>query len=80
TKVTVLGADEISSLTAGTGTGSFTAGAKIAVPVTAKTKDGQSVSITSDALKWEFIGFKGSVKDNQLTVNTVDAGVKTGYA
>ncbi|MDP9677319.1 exopolysaccharide biosynthesis protein [Paenibacillus jamilae] len=80
TKVTVLGADEISSLTAGSGTGSLTAGAKIAVPITAKTKDGQSVSITSDALKWEFIGFKGNVKDNQLTVNTVDAGVKTGYA
>lgn len=80
TKVTVMGSDEIASLTAGGGTGSLAAGAKIAVPVTAKTNSGQSVSITADALKWEYIGFKGSVKDNELTVSSVDAGVKTGYA
>ncbi|WP_018884182.1 stalk domain-containing protein [Paenibacillus massiliensis] len=79
-KVTVMGAEEISSLTAGSGTGELKAGAAIAVPVTAKTTSGQSVQIAADALKWEFVGFKGSVKGDQLTVSSVDAGTQTGYA
>jgi len=79
-KVTVMGAEEISSLTAGSGAGELKAGATIAVPVTAKTTSGQSVQIAADALKWEFVGFKGSVKGDQLTVSSVDAGTQTGYA
>jgi exopolysaccharide biosynthesis protein len=79
-KVTVLGADSISSLTAGSGTGSLSKGTTISIPVTAKTTDGQNVSISADALKWEFIGFKGSVKGNELTVSSVDSGAEAGYA
>ncbi len=32
------------------------------------------------ALKWEFVGFKGSVKNGKLTVASVDPDVKVGYA
>ncbi|CAH1223916.1 stalk domain-containing protein [Paenibacillus sp. JJ-223] len=79
-KVTVLGSSELASLTAGSGMGSLKADATVSIPVTAKTKDGQSVTVPADSLKWEFIGFKGKVSGDQLTVSSVDSGAQVGYA
>lgn len=79
-KVTVLGGSELSSLTAGSGLGSLKAGATMSIPVTAKTKDGQSVTVPADSLTWEFIGFKGKVTGDQLTVSSVNSGAQVGYA
>ncbi|SEL75237.1 MULTISPECIES: stalk domain-containing protein [Paenibacillus] len=79
-KVTVLGGSELASLTAGSGLGSLQAGTTISIPVTAKTKDGQSVTVPADSLTWEFIGFKGKVSADQLTVSSVNAGAQVGYA
>lgn len=79
-KITVLGADDLSSLTVGTATAPLKAGATVSVPVTAITKSGSSVPVPASALKWEFVGFKGSVQDGKLTVASVDDGVTTGYA
>jgi hypothetical protein len=80
TKVTVLGGDDLTSLTVGTATAPLTAGASVSVPVTAVTKGGASVTVPNSSLKWEFVGFKGSVQDGKLTVASVDTGVTTGYA
>ncbi|NUU60911.1 stalk domain-containing protein [Paenibacillus agri] len=80
TKVTVLGGSDLNSLTIGTPTAPLTAGASVSVPVTAVTKSGASVAVPASALKWEFVGFKGSVQDGKLTVASVDEGVTTGYA
>ena len=50
------------------------------MPVTAVTGNGQSLEVPSSALKWEFIGFKGGVKDGRLTVSSVNSNTKVGYA
>ncbi|MHA6532707.1 stalk domain-containing protein [Paenibacillus sp. BAC0078] len=80
TKITVLGGDDISSLTVGTATAPLAAGTSVSVPVTAVASSGATLTVPASALKWEFIGFKGSVQDGKLTVNSVDSGVTTGYA
>ncbi|AOZ93227.1 stalk domain-containing protein [Paenibacillus crassostreae] len=80
TKVTVLGADELSSLTAGNASGALIAGTTLSIPVTAVTKNGQSIAIPASSLKWEFIGFKGKVEGDNLTVTSVNANAKVGYA
>ncbi|MDT3428023.1 hypothetical protein J2Z22_003613 [Paenibacillus forsythiae] len=78
--VTVLGGDDLSSLKAGTASAPLKEGSVIAVPVTAVTKGGASISVPSSALKWEFVGFQGGVQDGKLSVNSVNPGVTTGYA
>lgn len=79
-KVSVLGGSELASLTAGSGLGSLKAGTTISIPVTATTKSGQSVTVPADSLTWEFIGFKGKVTADQLTVSSVNSGAQVGYA
>nr|WP_246187917.1 stalk domain-containing protein [Paenibacillus tengchongensis] len=78
--VTVLGGEDLSSLTAQSATAPLVAGASVAVPVTAVTKSGTTITVPNSALKWEFVGFKGSVADGKLTVESVNAGATTGYA
>lgn len=80
TEVTVLGGENLSSLTVGTATAPLTPGASVSVPVTAVAENGASLTVPPASLKWELIGFKGSVQDGKLTVDSVDPGVTTGYA
>ncbi|KWX86181.1 copper amine oxidase [Paenibacillus riograndensis] len=80
TEVTVLGGENISSLTVGTATAPLTPGASVSVPVTALAENGASLTVPPASLKWELVGFKGSVQDGKLTVDSVDPGVTTGYA
>ncbi|MNB77469.1 hypothetical protein D3C75_241540 [compost metagenome] len=80
TKVTVLGGDDLSSLQPGTATGALKAGTTLSVPVTAVSRSGASISVPASSLKWEFVGFQGSVQDGKLTINSVNPGVTTGYA
>ena len=80
TKVTVLGADELTSLTAANSTAPLTVGTSVSIPVTAVTKSGQSIAIPASSLKWEFVGFKGNVQGDTLTVASVNANAKVGYA
>ncbi|MDO7906550.1 stalk domain-containing protein [Paenibacillus sp. JX-17] len=79
-KVEVLGASQLSSLTAGSGTGALTAGASLNIPVTAKTKSGQTIALPADSLKWQFIGLSGTVQGNTLTINSVNPSAQVGYA
>ncbi|WP_042240245.1 stalk domain-containing protein [Paenibacillus sp. FSL R5-0912] len=80
TKVTVLGGDDLTSLTSSTTTAPLIAGASVSVPVHAVAKSGATIAVPAASLKWEFIGFKGNVGDGKLTVESVDPGVTTGYA
>ncbi|MBY9077620.1 phosphodiester glycosidase family protein [Paenibacillus sp. HN-1] len=80
TKVTVLGGDDLSSLQPGTATGPLKTGATLSVPVTAISKSGATISVPASSLKWEFVGFQGSVQEGKLTINSVNPGVTTGYA
>lgn len=80
TKVTVLGADELASLTTANTTGPLKAGTVISIPVTAVTKSGESIVIPASSLKWEYVGLKGNVQGDKLTVTSVNANTKVGYA
>lgn len=79
-QVKVLGASDLTALNVGSQTAPLQAGSTVSVPVTAVTKDGDKVEVPESALKWEFVGFKGSVKNGKLTVASVDPDVKVGYA
>ncbi|USB32853.1 stalk domain-containing protein [Paenibacillus sp. YPG26] len=79
-KVNVLGGADLSSLTASTQSLPLTAGTTANISVTAQLKNGSSVRVPAEALKWEFIGFSGSAKDGTLTVQSVKPGAQVGYA
>ncbi|WP_138495824.1 stalk domain-containing protein [Paenibacillus pinistramenti] len=80
TKVQVLGADSLSSLSLGAQSGTLQAGAAVTITPQAKLTSGSTVDVPASALKWEFIGMKASVAGGVLTVNSVNAGVKAAYA
>ncbi len=78
--VEVVGAEAIQSLTPASKTASLQAGTTISVPVTATLKNGSSLTIAPEMLNWQFVGFKGTVKGDQLTINSVDKDATVGYA
>ncbi|WP_094094446.1 stalk domain-containing protein [Paenibacillus physcomitrellae] len=80
TKVTVLGADSLSSLSLGAQSGPLQAGAQVTITPKAKLKTGSTVDVPASALKWEFKGMKASVGGGVLTVNSINPGVKVAYA
>lgn len=79
-QVTVTGSANLASLKAGSGSGSLQAGTSIDIPVTATTTDGKTVSISADALTWQFVGFKGSVSGDTLNISSINSGTTVGYA
>ncbi|WP_172196376.1 stalk domain-containing protein [Saccharibacillus qingshengii] len=79
-QVEVLGADSLTGLNLGAVSAPLKAGTVVPLSAAAMLKNGSTVSIDPAALKWEFVGFKGSIKDGALTVTSVDSGAKTGYA
>lgn len=79
-QVEVLGADSLSALNLGATSAPLKAGASVPLNVTATLKSGGTVSVDASSLNWEFVGFKGSVKDGVLNVTSVDAGAQVGYA
>lgn len=80
TKVTVLGADSLSSLSLGAQSGALQAGATVTLKPTAKLTNGSTVDVPASALKWEFSGIKASVGGGVLKVDSVNPGAKVGYA
>lgn len=78
--VTVLGGSDLSSLTPVTTFASLEAGTSVSVPVTAKLKNGNTVTVPDESLKWEFSGMKASVQGGVLTVQSVNNGTKVAYA
>ncbi|MDQ0113645.1 stalk domain-containing protein [Paenibacillus harenae] len=76
----VIGQDQIASISLNTAAGMLSPGSTLSVPVTVKLKNGRTYKLSGDSLKWEFIGFNGTMSGDTLTVNSVKAGVETGYA
>lgn len=79
-QVEVLGADSLSALNLGSVSAPLKAGTTVPLPVTASLKSGGTVSIDPASLKWEFVGFKGSIQNGALNVTSIDSGAKVGYA
>ncbi len=78
--VEVVGQESIASMSISASAGMLSKGATLNVPVTAKLKNGSSYTLSGDALKWEFVGFKGEYNNGVITVTEVKPGVTTGYA
>ncbi|MGG6312641.1 phosphodiester glycosidase family protein [Paenibacillus macerans] len=78
--VTVLGGADLASLTAGTTFAPLEAGATVTVAMTAKLKDGRTVEVPAESVKWTFSGMKASVQGGVLTVQSVNSGAKFAYA
>jgi len=78
--ITVLGGIDLDSLSAGISSAPLEAGTSVSVPVTATLKNGSTVTIPAESVKWEMTGMKASVKDGVLSVQSVNAGAKVGYA
>lgn len=78
--ISVLGGSDLQSLTAGTSFAPLTAGSTVSVPMTATLKDGRSVTVPSQSVKWTFSGMKADVQNGELTVKAVNAGAKIAYA
>lgn len=78
--VTVLGGSDLDSLSAGISSAPLEAGTSVSVAVTATLKNGSTVTVPAEAVKWEMTGMKASVKDGVLSVQSVNAGAKVGYA
>ncbi|WP_337103576.1 stalk domain-containing protein [Paenibacillus sp. YIM B09110] len=76
----VIGQDQIASISLNTAAGMLTPGSTLTVPVTVKLKNGKTYKLSGESLKWEYIGFSGAMVGDTLTVKSVKAGVKTGYA
>lgn len=78
--VKVLGGTDLESLTPGTTFAPLQAGTSITVAVTAKLKDGRTVDVPAESVKWTFSGMKASVQGGVLTVQSVNNGAKFAYA
>lgn len=78
--VKVLGGADLESLTAGTTFAPLHAGTSVTVAVSAKLKDGRTVDVPAESVKWTFSGMKASVQGGVLTVQSVNNGAKFAYA
>ncbi len=78
--VDVIGATDLEALYIAGSTAPLQAGTSVAVPVRAKLKDGSTVNVPAESIKWEFKGFQGNVKNGVLNVTAVDKNAKIGYA
>lgn len=78
--VTVLGGTDLETLTPVTTYAPLEAGTSVSVPVTAKLKNGSTVNVPDESLKWTFSGMKASVQNGVLTVQSVNSGAKVAYA
>lgn len=70
-EVEVVGRDHLESLQINAPNLVLVQGQTYQIPVIATTKDGHKKELSSESLKWEFIGFEGTVENNELTVEKV---------
>jgi len=78
--VTVIGADQIASMTIDASGATLDPGAKVTAAVKITTKDGLNYTIPSELVKWEFKGFTADVSGGAFTVGKVNDSAATGYA
>lgn len=76
--VEVAGGKDIAKLNIDASSTSLLPNSVYKLTVHAETKSGQSGIVPAEALKWEFIGFKGRIEGNVLTVDSIDPDVTEG--
>ncbi|WP_152396359.1 phosphodiester glycosidase family protein [Paenibacillus guangzhouensis] len=78
--VEVIGGNQLAEMNLSNNMGALEAGAQNATDITVKLIDGRTLSLPAESVKWEFIGFKGSVQGNTITVSEVNPDAQIGYA
>jgi len=78
--VEIIGGDQLAQMTVDASSPVLEAGKSIALPVRVTLTDGRKLTLPASSVKWEFVGFSGTVKDGTLTINSVTAGAEAGYA
>ncbi|RXZ83471.1 copper amine oxidase [Paenibacillaceae bacterium] len=78
--VDIIGAAHLDELNVAASSSSLSSGAEIALPVRAKLKDGRDLQVPDSAIKWELVGFTGSVKNGKLKVDQLQKDVTAAYA
>jgi hypothetical protein len=76
--VEVAGGKDIAKLNIDASSTSLLPNSVYKLTVHAETKSGKSGIVPAEALKWEFIGFKGRIEGNVLTVDSIDPDVTEG--
>ncbi|MFC4777828.1 stalk domain-containing protein [Paenibacillus sp. GCM10023252] len=78
--VEVVGQDQIAAMTIDAGSAILAKGATLSTAVTVKLKNGSSYKLSGSSLTWEYVGFKATNTGSSITIDSVDAGAKNGYA
>lgn len=76
--VEVAGGKDIAKLKIDASSTSLLPNSVYKLTVHAETKTGKSGVVPAEALQWEFIGFKGRIEGNVLTVDSIDPDVTEG--
>lgn len=76
--VSVIGKEQIEKMEISAANPLLMANSNYPLKVTAATQDGKTKQIPFEALKWEFVGFSGSVEAGTLRVKNMNAGIKQG--
>lgn len=76
--VEVVGGKDIASLKLNASSTSLMADSVYTLTASATTKSGSTGTVPAEALQLEFVGFKGKVSGNQLTIDSIDKNVTEG--
>ncbi|MEF3309103.1 stalk domain-containing protein [Paenibacillus sp. GYB004] len=76
--IEVIGGEDIASLKIDASSTALLRNSIYKMTVKATSKSGKTGSVPADALQWEFIGFKGRMEGDRLTVDSIDPNVKEG--
>ncbi|MGG4394208.1 stalk domain-containing protein [Paenibacillus thiaminolyticus] len=79
-KVQVIGADQVDDIRIAASSAPLVAGTKATLPVKVTLQDGSTATLPTSSVEWELRGFKGTVTDGVLQVDSVPEGGKIGYA
>ncbi|PWW08367.1 copper amine oxidase-like protein [Paenibacillus cellulosilyticus] len=78
--VSVIGADQIASMSIDASAAGLAAGTNITANVKITTKDGLNLTVPPESIKWEFKGFKATTSSNVISITSVNDGAAAGYA
>lgn len=76
--IEVIGGKDIASLKIDASSTALLRNSIYKMTVKATSKSGKTGSVPADALQWEYIGFKGRMEGDRLTVESIDPNVSEG--
>ncbi|GGD92354.1 stalk domain-containing protein [Paenibacillus nasutitermitis] len=77
--VEIVGGNQIAQMTVDVSSPVLEQGKTGTISVVAVLKDGRKLTVPASSMKWEMKGFKGTISDGKLTIDSIDEGAKAGY-